>query len=57
MICKHILFRTFLNEPVLNFVFTQSNGFKHFCPTQIILLPINHLFPHSEVVTSIAYKH
>ena len=53
MICKHVLFITFVN--VLEFFFlTQSNDFKHFCLTQIVLLTHNHLFVHSEVVTSIA---
>ena len=45
MICKCILLITFLNEPELIF-FTQSNGFKHFYLTQIILITINNLYAH-----------
>ena len=45
---------TFLNEQN-SFVYTQINGFKCFYGTQIILFNINHLFAHSQVVSSFAH--
>ena len=52
MICKNILFITFLNEPDL-FFYTVKR-FQAFHLTRIILFAINHMFTHGEVVTDIA---
>ena len=58
--CFDVIF--FLNELKLiclhisiAIVCTLFNGFKHCYITLIILLDINHLFKHSEVVSCIAH--
>ena len=38
----------------ITIVCTQLNGFKYFYLTLIILFNINHLFAHTDVVSSIA---
>ena len=56
MICEHILLITFFNKPELIFL-PQLNGFKYCYLIWIILLTINYLFAHSELVANIAIEH
>ena len=50
MICKQILFKTFLDEPELFFFF----AYEYCYLTLIILFNMIHLFVHSQMIPSIA---
>ena len=53
MICKYLVGNIFKRAQA-HYFWTQLNDFKYCDLVRIILFTINHLFVHSEVVTSIA---